>query len=53
VRERALGLLARHPSEEATRVLIGLSKFGSRPRAPWGIRRKAKALARQRQRPSG
>ena len=48
VRERALDILARHPSEEATRVLVSISKFGSKPRAPWAIRRKAKAIARQR-----
>jgi len=53
VRLRALDLLARHPAEEATDVLISISRFGSKPRAPWGIRRKAKVLARQRRRQSG
>ena len=53
VRERALDLLAGHPAEEATEVLISISRFGSKPRAPWGIRRRAKALARQRRRQSG
>jgi hypothetical protein len=53
VRERALELLSAHPSDEATRVLASLSRFGPKPRAPWAIRRKAKKLARQRRRPQG
>jgi hypothetical protein len=48
VRRRALDLLSKHPSDEATAVLISIAKFGSKPRAPFAIRRQAKALARQR-----
>ena len=53
VRERALELLAASPSNEATHVLLSIARFGSKPRAPWAVRRKAKALARQRRRQQG
>jgi HEAT repeats len=48
VRERALQLLSEHPSAEATEVLAAIGRFGSKPRAPFSIRRKARALARKR-----
>ncbi|MEA2435239.1 MAG: hypothetical protein QOG54_2696 [Actinomycetota bacterium] len=48
VRKKALQILARHPSEEATEVLQSIARFGSKPRAPFAIRRQAKALARER-----
>jgi len=52
VRERALNLLNQHPADEATEVLASIARFGSKPRAPFSIRRKARALARRRRRPS-
>ena len=52
VRARALKLLNEHPADEATEVLASIARFGSKPRAPFSIRRKARALARRRRRPS-
>ena len=52
VRARALTLLNEHPADEATEVLASIARFGSKPRAPFSIRRKARALARRRRRPS-